>query len=287
MDEASNLQPCYLDSLAVDLYSLDYLELAVAFYMPTAEYFSRLKNLEMQDLIYDDATFHYGWDIARAVAQSLTTLDIRRDDEDERKFLRWPCILVYGILMTKPCYIVFQEMLEATPHDLGRFPALQHFKIHLPITFENNEVMLRLLNKILSISSSTSAIETLEIKISWMNLQDMRDGEKLFSSDAGWSKLDEALSSGKFVSLTRVVWNLNCYMKETEWIDYDPKLELEFGRSLARFVPGCIDALFPMFRALALKTRCYLEINCHYEQANGSEYTYIVPLGNEGMDPIN
>lgn len=87
MDETSNLQPYYLDSLAVDPYSLDYLEFAVAFYMPTAEYFSRLKNLEMQNLIYDDPTFHYGWDIARAAAQSLTTLDIRRDDEDERTFL--------------------------------------------------------------------------------------------------------------------------------------------------------------------------------------------------------
>jgi hypothetical protein len=50
--------------------------------------------------------------------------------------------------------------------------------------------MLGRLSRLLSISSSTSGIETLEIIITWADVK--TGGERdLFSSDAGWSTLDE------------------------------------------------------------------------------------------------
>ena len=63
------------------------------------------------------------------------------------------------------------------------------------------------LYQFLYISSPTSSIETLEIKITWVDVE-ASNVETLFSSDGGWSTLDKALISDEFVSLQKVVFGL-------------------------------------------------------------------------------
>jgi hypothetical protein len=125
------------------------------------------------------------------------------------------------------------------PFDLGRFPALRHFNIQLPISFKDNLPMLSFLNQLLSISSYTSRIETLEIKITWSDAKNERVLKDLFSSGAEWSTLDEVLTSEKFVSLRKVVLDLRLEMD-------DDHRNLEYGDLTLSYV----NVLFPMFRAL-------------------------------------
>jgi hypothetical protein len=78
------------------------------------------------------------------------------------------------------------------------------------------------------------------------------------SSDAEWSALDEALTSGKYVSLHKVVWVFSLAMVGKMW------KVLEFEKSSTVTLP-CVNALFPMFKALLVNTgRTTLETNLEF-----------------------
>jgi hypothetical protein len=133
---------------------------------------------------------------------------------------------------------------ELVPYDLGRLPALRHFKIQLPSSFPSNIHMLSFLQKLLSVSSSTSGIETLEIKITWSN----GCGKDLFSSDAGWSTLDEVLTGENFLSLKKLI--LDFYLFACD--DHRNKLDYK------NFILSYVNVLFPMFKTLTSR-QCTLE----------------------------
>ena len=142
-----------------------------------------------------------------------------------------------------------EGLLEAgIPLDLGRLPALRHFKFLEQGSLEKNVTLLKFLNQLLSPSTSSSGIETLEIDITYIYL-DAGCGEDLFSSDAGWSTLDNLFTSEKFASLRKVVLSLVLEMEEVD------DLELE-----RRDTRPYVSVLFPMFRALA-DTQRTLEIH--------------------------
>ena len=96
----------------------------------------------------------------------------------------------------------FSHLLE---FELGRLPAFRHFKVQLPITPEYKLSMLSFLNRLLSTSSSTSGLETLELLISsWDEDPDSHATLELFSSSPDWDTLDDVLAE-KFVSLRNFV----------------------------------------------------------------------------------
>ena len=132
-------------------------------------------------------------------------------------------------------------MLASVPFDLGRFPALRHFKIEQRCSYPYNQALLRFLTCLLSISSSPSGIEVLETRITWYYVEDGH-GTDLFSSDAGWSSLDELFTSQGFVSLRKVVLCLELRMARRIL----PPHILELERNLT--LPHVND-LFPSFRA--------------------------------------
>ena len=138
-------------------------------------------------------------------------------------------------------------LLHDVPFDLGLFPALRHFKLHLLSELMNNETGLQFLNNLLSISSSTSGIETLEIEITWHDSEDgctfYASGTQTFSPDT-WSTLDETLACEQFVSLRKVVVDLHVQMV---YVD-DQLRTLSYDQ---------VGTLFPMCRALSRT----LEIN--------------------------
>ena len=142
--------------------------------------------------------------------------------------------------------ILLAELVPSFRYDLGRLPALRHVKIQLSIDFAENIRMLSLLTQLLSISSSTSSIETLEIESAWYDI-DIDDLDDLFSSGAGWSTLDQILSSDKFVSLTKVVLRLEMLIADRS---------LEFRNLFLSF----INVLFPMFKTLQRTLETSVEI---------------------------
>ena len=130
------------------------------------------------------------------------------------------------------------NMLASVPFDLGRFPALRHFKIEQTCSYRYNRALLRFLDCLLSIPSSPSGIEVLETRITWF---DVKDGKDLFSSDAGWSMLDELFTSQRFVSLRNVVLRL-----ELQMVEFHPRHMMELERNLTL---SHVNDLFPLFRA--------------------------------------
>src|ERR1700678_1066889 len=145
-------------------------------------------------------------------------------------------------------------MLNAVSFDLCRFPALRHFTFELEISFRSHLTALSFLSRLLSISSSASGIETLEITITWDNVNVGR-GKGLFLS--GWSRLDEVLSSENFTSLRKVVMGFGLEIRGIT----DPS-SLEFERNLT--LPYA-NALFPMFRALTNPRRTleiHVKVDC-------------------------
>jgi hypothetical protein len=151
------------------------------------------------------------------------------------------------------------DLMEAgIPLDLGRLLALRHVKIQA----NANENLLEFLTQLLSPSTSSSGIETLEIDITYDDV-DVGCGKDLFLDDAEWrdaewydvwSPLDKLFTSEKFVSLRKVVLSLNLEMEEKENLESERSLTLPY-----------VNALFPMFRALAdtqqADTRRTLEIH--------------------------
>ena len=65
--------------------------------------------------------------------------------------------------------------------------------------------MLSFLNSVLSISSSPSGIETLDLEIILSGLDIENEIADLFASGGKWDTLDEVLTSGTFTSLRKVV----------------------------------------------------------------------------------
>jgi hypothetical protein len=88
-------------------------------------------------------------------------------------------------------------VISLGPFDLGRSSALRNFEILPSSAFEDNVPIGSFLQKSLTSSSSPSGIETVDLNISWC---DHGHGKDMFSSDAGWSTLDEILTGEKFVS---------------------------------------------------------------------------------------
>ena len=136
-------------------------------------------------------------------------------------------------------------MLDTVPFDLGRLPALRHFKIQLRSSCDDNQDLLRFLTRLFSISSS-SGIETLEIQITWHEVADGH-GKDLFSSDAGWSALDEVFTSKMFGSLNNVILSLRLQMEmdiSSECDSWDQQIwELERNLTLP-----FVNDLLPSFR---------------------------------------
>jgi len=108
------------------------------------------------------------------------------------------------------------------------------------ISPEENVTLLDFLNQLLSTSASSSGIETLEVDIAY-NYVYVGCGKDLFLSDAGWSRLDNLVTSEKFVSLRKVVLSLalDIVMEPGTWtVESERNLTLPY-----------VNALFPMFRA--------------------------------------
>jgi hypothetical protein len=77
VDESSSQQFFHLDSLVTDDHSFSRIDEVVISRPSLAEYFSRLKNLQI-DLCYKDVNRTlYDWDIVTSTSQTLTRLDIR------------------------------------------------------------------------------------------------------------------------------------------------------------------------------------------------------------------
>ena len=150
-------------------------------------------------------------------------------------------------------------LLEDAPYDLGHFPSLKHFTIQLPISFEDNRIMLRFLNQLLSISSSTSRIESLEIEIIWCLGWDGR-GKDVLSLDTGWSALDETLTSDKFSSLSHVVFALKMFLKE----GFDPSDDQRRRLELVEDSTPCVGTLLPMLRTWSKNTQRTLKIDLEF-----------------------
>ena len=130
-------------------------------------------------------------------------------------------------------------MLASVPFELGRFPALRHFKIEQRCLYPN---FLRFLTCFLSIPSSPSAIEVLETRIVWYDVE-VGHEKDLFSSDSRyWMNLDRLFTSQRFVSLRKVVLCLELHMAG----GFQSAHILELERNLT--LPHVND-LFPLFRA--------------------------------------
>ena len=132
---------------------------------------------------------------------------------------------------------------EGIPLDLGQLPALRHFKFRERRVPKHNVTLLNVLNQLLSTSTSSSGIETLEIDITYDDV-DVGCGKELFLSDAGWSRLDKLFTSEKFVSLRKVILSLDLGMEKEEDLESERNLTLPYA-----------NALFPMFRSLAYTHR--------------------------------
>ena len=153
--------------------------------------------------------------------------------------------------------------MEDCPYVLNWFPRLKHCEIQLSVSFEVNNTLLRFLNQFLSISSSTSLIETFDFTLCWMCNESDEPGHTkyLFIPDAGWSALDKTLTS-KFPSLSRVVFDfsvnfeMNILMRDSVDEDFHYGLEVAKQSTLL-----CIEALFPMSRTLS---ECTLEMDMSF-----------------------
>ena len=106
----------------------------------------------------------------------------------------------------------FRDAFEIVPFDLSRLSSLQHLKIQVSDDFRN-VAMPCFLKTLLSMSSSTN-IESLEIKFTWDNVRHGRETD-LFSSEAGWPELDEILTCENFVCLKKIT--LSIYVWRGWW----------------------------------------------------------------------
>ena len=223
MDETSTLQPFYLDSFEVDKLSLTSLGFGISHKKSFAKYFSRIRSLQLKNFMGSDETT---WDMILLTSQTLTTLDI----SEGGKFYLDNALWLWCTNEKIPDNMDL-AILQDFPFDLGRLPALRHLTIQLPMYFEANLAFLSFLIRFLS--SSTSAVETLELKISWR-------ADDFFSFGYEWVLLDELLTSEKFVSLTKVV---------LDWVsDWDPEITNNDALSSWELNNFALGRLFPKLR---------------------------------------
>lgn len=143
-----------------------------------------------------------------------------------------------------------EHLLRHVPFDLGRLPALRHLKIQRLHAYWDDLVPFRFLTQLLSVLSSSSSIEVLEIGLIWYDVREGH-GKDLFSSDAGWTTLDHLLTSQAFDSLRKIVLRLDLRLVTTIPSQSHPSgwerlmLKLE-KRSTLPYVKG----LLPLFRTL-------------------------------------
>ena len=149
--------------------------------------------------------------------------------------------------------------IQVVPFDLARFPALRHLKIQRWDLYGDSLAILRFLTRLLPLSSSSNGIEVLEIETTWHSIKD-EHGKDLFLSNAGWSTLDQLLTSQTFVSLRKVVlrlsiefsmWGSHCDCNDPH---YQHSMELERNLTLLY-----INDLFPLFRGLERTVESHLK----------------------------
>ena len=248
VDDTSNVQGSYLDSLDLWSESLKSLGACVRNHRSFAEKFSRLNKIKIDDanLSYP-RLLTYDLDILLLASQSLTTLAIHTTCDGT--FHLDPCIVSYICIRSTHYKMLGEDsQLAGGRYHLSRFPNLQHLEIQLAVYSGDNN-LFPFLNQLLSISSPTSLLETLTIMIHCL-CEQSGDLHALLSPNSGWSTLEETLTSNKFISLRQVSFKFYTYT-------IGPQLELELRRSLAR---PYINALFPMLRALS-NTQGTLEID--------------------------
>jgi hypothetical protein len=132
--------------------------------------------------------------------------------------------------------------------DLGRFPALRHFKFQQRISTSVTNLATSL-SQLFFISTPTSGIETIELEITWMYAYP-GFGEIFFSSVAGWSELDELLSSKWFGSLKKFFLRLDLEMMKmkSSWVTYNDQERATLECERNSILPY-VNALFPRLRA--------------------------------------
>jgi hypothetical protein len=148
-------------------------------------------------------------------------------------------------------------VLNNVPFDLGRLPALRHLKIQRRSPYKDSLAPLRFLARLLSLSSSSNGIEILELGITWHSIKvEYGRGKNLFPSDAGWSTLDQLLTSQTYVSLRKIILRLDIEFSRSKRSRRKRNgsrpqhiLESERNRTLL-----CVNDLFPLFRADAQRT---------------------------------
>ena len=150
----------HLESLEVDPEGVDTLRSLISKDVSIAKCFSRLKNLHLKDLFRHTRSLSHGWDVMLLALQTLKKLELTVNRQVDA-----------------------ENTLASVPFDLGRFPALRHFKFEQQCPTLD---ILHLLTGLLSIQSSPSGIEVLEAGITWFDVLDGH-GKDLFSSDGGWS----------------------------------------------------------------------------------------------------
>ena len=262
MDETTSLQHPRLEFLEMDkcgVYNVvRYIQLSgnASF----KKYFSRIKTLQLRNILYYLTSWERGWYMMLVASQSLTTLDLRQNFRSKFSPLELVSHLRFthsGVVLA--CPTDFRDAFDLVPCDLGRFPSLRHFKIQVRGDFRNVSV-LRFLKKLLSKSSSTS-LESLEIKIAWHNVGHGHEND-LFSSEAGWPELDEILTCENFVCLKKITLSLDVRMRRRvkKHGDNGYKTELGLERNLT--------PLLPMFSSSSQRTLETCLVVYEYEGGN-------------------
>ena len=259
-----------MNSLDIDIDSL--LTLCAAIKSEHIDYFSRIKTIRLENLFCgNEIAFGYGWDILLRASQTLTTLDIPIGEVECRS----PYIAAWCIhdINTDPEDAdpgnTDSEMLDTFPFDLGRLPALRHFKIQMRSSCDDNQDLLCFLTRSFSISSSSSGIETLEIGITWYNVRNGH-GKDLFSFDAGWSALDELFTSKMYGSLSKVILRLRLQMG-VDWIWLGTQFggwDQQIWEPERNLTLPYVNNLLPLFRAL---TDAQRTLETHFEAVKMAE----------------
>ena len=236
-----------LDSLHINDGSVSSFRSSISGDISFATYFSRIKNLQLDNVLYNvflDGTSCF-W-LQKLLQHSIFSTTAKVG-------------FTFNLWYTTHNKAVPVDPTElpnvpsAVPFDLGPFPALRHVKIQQRCWSGDNSTMLFFLNRLLSISSSTSGIETLEIKINWVDVEHGH-ARDLFPSSAGWSRLDETLACDNFVSLKKVVLNLVLGM---EVALFGRNRYPQGLRAEADLIVSCLDALF---LNLKLRNQCTVQI---------------------------
>jgi hypothetical protein len=172
-------------------------------------------------------------------------------------YVSFPLTLHAAVYIDAKCVHVVASLPNLSHFDLGRFPALRHFKFQQRISTRVTNVAT-FLSQLLSIFSPTSGIETIELEIAWMYAYS-GFGEVFCSSLA---ELDELLSSKRFGSLKKFVLRLDLMTmkRKSSWVTFhnQERVALECERNST--LPY-INALLPRFRASTDTLEIYFTVH--------------------------